>query len=102
MKLVLEILTGPLFHIRVDENTTVGELKKEIGKQQNLPDDRLILVLDVHHHPQPLMVRDEAPLQEYGVEDGSHVYVYFKPPNNAAVAAADVPKTPLPNAPPTP
>ncbi|KAL0391990.1 UNVERIFIED_CONTAM: hypothetical protein Sradi_2421800 [Sesamum radiatum] len=46
MKLVAEILTGSLFFVEVEDNATVGDLKKKIGEQEHLPTRRLILILD--------------------------------------------------------
>jgi hypothetical protein len=46
MRLVLEILTGILFYIQLDNNATVADLKREIEAQQELPQDRLIMFLD--------------------------------------------------------
>lgn len=46
MRLVVEILTGILFYIQLDNNATVADLKREIEAQQELPQDRLIMFLD--------------------------------------------------------
>lgn len=48
MRLVVEILTGILFYIQLDNNATVADLKREIEAQQELPQDRLIMFLDNH------------------------------------------------------
>lgn len=48
MRLVVEILTGILFYIQLDNNATVADLKREIEAQQELPQDRLIRFLDNH------------------------------------------------------
>lgn len=46
MRLVVEILTGILFYIQLENNATVADLKREIEAQQELPQDRLIMFLD--------------------------------------------------------
>lgn len=82
MQIVIEILTGKLFYIQVEEDATVADLKKQIGAQENLPHDRLLLMLDIS-----LMNQNEASLVEYGVRDGSHLYLFFNSPvvdNNAS------------------
>ncbi|PWA42282.1 Ubiquitin [Artemisia annua] len=72
MRLVVEILTGKLFYVQVGDTATVLDLKKKIGAQEKLPDDRLILLL-----LNTLMNENEASLVEYGVQDGSHIYLFF-------------------------
>ena len=72
MRVVVEILTGKLFYVQIGDNATVLDLKKEIGAQEKLPDDRLILLLCNN-----LMNENEALLVEYGVKDGSHLYLFF-------------------------
>ena len=79
MRVVVEILTGKLFYIEVRANAMVADLKREIGAQENLPHDRLILVLS--SNPSRLMNENELALVDYGVRDGSHVYLFFDPPN---------------------
>lgn len=82
MQIVIEILTGKLFYIQVEEDATVADLKKQIGAQENLPHDRLILMLDIS-----IMNQNEASLVKYGVRDGSHLYLFFNSPvvdNNAS------------------
>jgi len=37
MRLVVEILTGILFYIQLDNNATGADLKREIEAQQELP-----------------------------------------------------------------
>ncbi|CAN4095414.1 unnamed protein product [Withania somnifera] len=83
MNLVIEILTGSLFHIRADKETTVADLKREISNQEKLPENRLILMLDTGGDGDSIMLNDDAiPLVEYGVKHGSHLYLFFKLPNN--------------------
>ncbi|KAL2489373.1 Ubiquitin-like superfamily protein [Forsythia ovata] len=77
MKVVAEIMTGKLFYIQVEDNATVADLKREIGIQENLPGDRLILMLD--DNPRRLMDKNNVSLTEYGVRDGSHIYLFFNP-----------------------
>lgn len=63
---------GKLFYIQVGNNATVLDLKKKIGAQEKLPVDRLILLMYEN-----LMNENESSLVDYGVEDGSHVYLFF-------------------------
>ncbi|KAL7000169.1 hypothetical protein U1Q18_001319 [Sarracenia purpurea var. burkii] len=83
MRVVVEILTGTLFYIQVKENATVADLKKEIGAQENLPSDRLILILG-GVNLSCLMIENELSLVDYGVQDGSHVYLFFDPLNDGS------------------
>ncbi|KAJ6683466.1 hypothetical protein OIU85_007179 [Salix viminalis] len=81
MKVAVEILTGTLFYIEVGNDATVADLKKEIGAQQKLPQDRLILFLD---NKQTRLISSEdqgdgATLVDCGVRDGSHIYLFFDP-----------------------
>ncbi|KAL2471760.1 Ubiquitin-like superfamily protein [Abeliophyllum distichum] len=77
MKVVAEIMTGKLFYIQVEDNATVADLKREIGIQEDLPGDRLILMLD--NNPRRLMDKNDVSLTEYGVRDGSRIYLFFDP-----------------------
>ncbi|KAK3006857.1 hypothetical protein RJ639_016839 [Escallonia herrerae] len=67
MKVIVEILTGKVFNIQVDKDATVAELKREIEAQEDLPNNRLILMFEGS-----LLNGNEAPLVEYGVGEGSH------------------------------
>ncbi|KAK6130966.1 hypothetical protein DH2020_035292 [Rehmannia glutinosa] len=78
LQLVAEILTGRLFYIEIGQDATVRDLKKEIGNQENLPTDRLILMLNADGE-RYLLDKDEVSLKDCGVEDGSHIYIFFKP-----------------------
>lgn len=82
MNLVIEILTGTLFHIRIAKDTTVADLKREISNQEKLSENRLILMLDTGDGDSIMLNNDEIPLVEYGVKDGSHFYLFFKFPNS--------------------
>ncbi|KAL8026725.1 hypothetical protein ABFX02_14G047600 [Erythranthe guttata] len=79
MKLVAEIMTGSLFYVEVKEDDTVGDLKREIGDQENLPTDRLILILDDSYNNRTLMDSNETLLKDYGVRDSSLIYIFFEP-----------------------
>ena len=79
MRVVVEILTGALFYVQVSDNATVADLKREIGDKENLPHNRLILVLG--SNLSRLMNENELALVDYGVRDGSHVYLFFNPLN---------------------
>lgn len=75
MRVVVEILTGRLFFVEIQDDATVADLKKEIGFQEQLPFDRLILLVDGTESF--LMNENERSLQDYGIKDGSHVYLFF-------------------------
>ncbi|KAG5573518.1 hypothetical protein H5410_063284 [Solanum commersonii] len=62
MNLVIQILTGTLFHIRVAKDTSVADLKKEISNQEKLPENRLILMLDTGHGDSIMLNDDEISL----------------------------------------
>ncbi|KAK7404919.1 hypothetical protein VNO78_05973 [Psophocarpus tetragonolobus] len=79
MKVVVENLTGTLFFIQVGNDATIGDLKKEIEAQQKFPSDRLILVPDVDHCPLMSMEEENASLVDCGIQDGSHIYLFFNP-----------------------
>ncbi|KAF9588082.1 hypothetical protein IFM89_007323 [Coptis chinensis] len=76
MKLVVEILTGTLFHIQVDDEATIGDLKREIGAHEKVSLDRFFLV---HDDNQDCLMHENGALVEYGIEDGSHVHLCFIP-----------------------
>lgn len=68
MRLMVEILTGILFYIQLDNNATVADLKREIEAQQELPQDRLIMFLD----------NNQSHLIIYQDGDGTSLIVGFK------------------------
>ncbi|KAG2712250.1 hypothetical protein I3843_04G107500 [Carya illinoinensis] len=85
MRLVVENLTGTLFYIQVGNDATLADLKREIEAQQELPFHRLILMLDTNHTP--LMTstdEDGVLLMDCGVKDGSHIYLFFNPLDDAS------------------
>ena len=76
----MEILTGTLFYIQVGNDATVADLKKEIEAQQKLPQDRLILFLSNKRSDHLINEEgDGAALVDCGVQDGSHIYLFFDP-----------------------
>ncbi|CAK9153374.1 unnamed protein product [Ilex paraguariensis] len=77
MRVTVEILTGKLFYIHIGDEATAADLKREIGTQENLPQDRLILIFG--DDPSHLMNENELTLVYYGIEDGSHVHLFFDP-----------------------
>ncbi|ONI22334.1 hypothetical protein PRUPE_2G122300 [Prunus persica] len=84
MKVVVENLTGTLFYVQVGDKGTVADLKREIEVQQKLPYDRLIFILDTddHDHHRCHLIKDDVDgvlLVDYGVQDGSHVYMFVNP-----------------------
>lgn len=90
MKVTAEVFTGRLFYVEVGEDITVGDLKNVIGNQEDLPTDRLILMLD--SDGQQLLTIDENPVSHYGVQDGSHVYIFFRPIDDGYSASPSTPK----------
>lgn len=90
MKVVVENLTGTLFYIQLGNDATVAELKREIEAQEKLPCDRLILILDTNLGCDP--IHDDGggvSLVDYGVQDGSHIYIFFNPLDLDHVADED-------------
>ncbi|KAL3514615.1 hypothetical protein ACH5RR_027332 [Cinchona calisaya] len=77
MRVVVEILTGRLFYVEMKDDATVSDLKKEIGFQEQLPFDRLILLVDGNESF--FMSENQVSLKDYGIKDGSHVYLFFDP-----------------------
>ncbi|KAF5178047.1 hypothetical protein FRX31_032359 [Thalictrum thalictroides] len=75
MKLVVEVLTGTLFYIQVDDGATIGDLKREIGVHEKVSLDRFILV----HHDHYLMDDNGALVIDYGVQEGSHLHLCYTP-----------------------
>ncbi|KAM3304730.1 hypothetical protein P3S67_011596 [Capsicum chacoense] len=78
MQVVVEIMTGTIFNVQVGNNATVQDLKIAIHDQENVPGDRLILLLDIGDD-HLMMNDDQKTLSEYGVQDGSRLYAFFKP-----------------------
>ncbi|KAL3639212.1 hypothetical protein CASFOL_017119 [Castilleja foliolosa] len=100
MKLVAEIITGTLFYIEIDEDATVRDLKKKIRKQENLPIDRLILMLDFDDQNHRFMDKDDSSLKSYGIRDWSHIYIFFGPPDNDPTPySPSTPQYPISNVP---
>ncbi|KAK4352003.1 hypothetical protein RND71_027521 [Anisodus tanguticus] len=82
MQLVVEVVTGTVFHITVEDDSTVPHLKIRIQVQENLTGDHIILLLirDADH----LLLDDELKrLSDYGVQDGSRLHADFEPPSEA-------------------
>ena len=79
MRVVVENLTGTLFYIELGNDATLADLKKEIEDQQNLPSDRLILILDTNRSRRMNDEGDGVSLVDCGVQDGSHIYLFFNP-----------------------
>ncbi|KAK8569115.1 hypothetical protein V6N13_106988 [Hibiscus sabdariffa] len=80
MKVVVEIMTGSLFYVQVGDDATVNDLKKEIEAREDLASDRMILIAD-HKNRNKLITKEEdgTSLVHCGVEDGSHIYLFFSP-----------------------
>ncbi|GMY18524.1 Ubiquitin domain containing protein [Fagus crenata] len=76
MRVVVENLTGTLFYIELGNDATLADLKKEIEDQQNLPSDRLILILDTNRSRRMNDDGDGVSLVDCGVQDGSHIYLF--------------------------
>ncbi|XP_042518580.1 uncharacterized protein LOC122092328 [Macadamia integrifolia] len=87
---MIEALTGTLFYVQVEDDATVGDLKREIETQEKLPQDRLILLHDSHdnhehgHGLLMVMMEDTLSLVDYGVRDGSHIHLCFNPLDDAS------------------
>jgi len=79
MKVVVENLTGTLFYVEVSNDAIVGDLRKEIEAQQNLPADRLLLVSDADKGLIMSKEEEKVPLLDLGIQDGSHIYLFFTP-----------------------
>ncbi|XP_051150859.1 uncharacterized protein LOC127265196 [Andrographis paniculata] len=86
MKLLAEVLTGTSFYVEVGEDATVGDLKKEIGQQENLPVDRLTLMVGTD--PCSMLDNDIAPLEDYGIQESSHIYIFFEPVEHDSPSAS--------------
>lgn len=86
MKVTAEIFTGKFFYVEVGEDAGVADLKNQIGNQENLPTDRLILMLDADDG-QHLLDKDEVPLKDCGVQHSSRVYIFFRPIDNGYAAS---------------
>ncbi|GFP92692.1 hypothetical protein PHJA_001413400 [Phtheirospermum japonicum] len=100
MKLVAEIITGTLFFVEIDEDATVRDLKKKIGNQENLPIERLILLLDADDQQRRLMDKDDSSLKSYGAQDWSHIYIFFGPlDHDVTPYSPSTPQYPVSNAP---
>ncbi|KAH0684067.1 hypothetical protein KY290_022725 [Solanum tuberosum] len=78
MQVVVEIMMGTIFHIQVGDNATVLDLKIAIHNQENVPANRILLLLDIGDD-HLIMNDDQKPLGEYGVQDGSRFQLIFKP-----------------------
>ncbi|KAL7124412.1 hypothetical protein ABFS83_14G046800 [Erythranthe nasuta] len=102
MKLVAEILTGSLFYVEVKEDDTVGDLKREIGDQENLPTERLILILNDSCNNRTLMDNNETSLKDYGVRDSSHIYIFYEPVDDHIDSPPSSPKDSASNEPSSP
>lgn len=93
MTMVVEILTGTLFYIEVGDTATVADLKREIEAQEELPYDRLILIL-YDDYESRLLDEDDVPLADYGVRDGSHMYLFFEPVDHHLLLSAPACQSP--------
>ncbi|XP_069153548.1 histone chaperone ASF1 isoform X2 [Solanum lycopersicum] len=78
MQVVVEIMMGTIFHIQVGDDATVLDLKIAIHNQENVPVNRILLLLDIGDD-HLLMNDDQKPLSEYSVQDGSRFQLIFKP-----------------------
>lgn len=80
MRVSVEILASRFFYIAMEDDATVADLKWKIVEQEKLPFDRLILLLCHSNGIITIMTGDEVYLQNYGVGDGSLVYLFFNNP----------------------
>lgn len=81
MKVSVEIVTGGLFYIEVLNSAIVRDVKKKIESEENWKADSIILILkeeeEEHGMKQMILEDDEKLLVEYGVKNGSHIYLFF-------------------------
>lgn len=78
MRVTVEIFGSRFFYIDMgDDDCTIADLKTKIGEQENLPFDRLILLMRHSNGISTIMTGDEDYLHHYGVGDGSLVYLFF-------------------------
>ncbi|KAL9678058.1 hypothetical protein QQ045_015897 [Rhodiola kirilowii] len=80
-KLTVEMMTGSVIDVRVDDEATVADLKRQIvASQKNLPYERLIVLKVGEEDGGSCLMNDErVNLSEYGVGDGCHVYLFLHP-----------------------
>ncbi|KAK6919383.1 Ubiquitin-like domain [Dillenia turbinata] len=93
MKVAVENLTGTQFYIQVDEQAKVCDIKKEVVEKENLPIDRIVLFHYMDGRNE-MMAEDERPLADYGVEDGSHIYLVIKAIDNVCTSTTTSSTTP--------
>ena len=75
MRLAIEIITGRFFYVEMREEATVESLKKEIASKEGFEENRLLLV----HRNGCLLKNDQCALRDYGICDGTLIYLFFKP-----------------------
>lgn len=77
MRVAIEIFGSRFFYIDMgDDDCTIADVKRKIGEQEDLPFDRLILLIR-HSNGTITIMRDEDYLHHYGLCDGSLVYLFF-------------------------
>lgn len=76
MKLGVEVLTGSLFYVEIDEEETVCSLKKKIASKMEIEASRILLT----HRDGHLLKDDQCSLSEYDCRDGSNIYLFFTTP----------------------
>ncbi|CAL9053507.1 unnamed protein product [Musa banksii] len=80
MKVGIEMLTGKFFYVEVEDEATVGGLKREIARKEELEESRLLLV-DCSSN---LLQDDDRALAAYGCFDGSIIRLIVLPVGNLA------------------
>jgi len=75
MRVAVEIITGRLFYIDIEEEATVESLKKEIASKESLEESRLVLV----HRDGEVIANDQCTLKDCQVFNGTVIYLFFKP-----------------------
>ncbi|CAL9090415.1 unnamed protein product [Musa textilis] len=80
MKVGIEMLTGKLFYVEAEDEATVGGLKREIARKEELEESRLLLV-DCSGN---LLQDDDRALAASGCCDGSIIRLIVLPVGDLA------------------
>lgn len=76
MRLGVENLAGRFFYVEVEDQADVAALKKEIGSNDDeIQESRVLLILSDSN--ELIMDDDRRKVKDYGVEDGSIIYLFF-------------------------
>lgn len=76
MRLGVENLAGRFFYVEVEDEADVAALKKEIASNDDeIQESRVLLILSDSN--ELIMDDDRRKVKDYGVEDGSIIYLFF-------------------------